>query len=113
MRYNLLEKQALAHRKVCQFVFASGADMAAVREAALAGMRRWCTKLHPPFVAAVICNQKPIPVEALGAASGAFPQRRGNSQEEILKTDYGHLTNYREVLYSFDVSEARIAGIVL
>jgi hypothetical protein len=57
IRYNLLEKRALARSSVREFVFASGnlsgSDMAVALEAALAKMRKMCRKIGPPFVAAI------------------------------------------------------------
>jgi hypothetical protein len=57
IRYNLLEKRALAEHAVREFVFASGnmsgQDMASALELALPKMRRLSRKLNPPFVAAI------------------------------------------------------------
>jgi len=57
IRYNLLEKRALAEHAVREFVFASGnmsgQDMADALELALPKMRRLSRKLNPPFVAAI------------------------------------------------------------
>jgi hypothetical protein len=60
IRYNLLEKRALAQNLVREFVFASGNlsgnDMAAALEAASAKIQRLCRKTKPPFVAAITKN---------------------------------------------------------
>jgi hypothetical protein len=57
IRYNLLERRALAEHAVREFVFASGnmsgQDMASALELALPKMRRLSRKLNPPFVAAI------------------------------------------------------------
>jgi hypothetical protein len=57
IRYNFLEKRALAEHAVREFVFASGnmsgEDMASALELALPKMRRLWRKLNPPFVAAI------------------------------------------------------------
>jgi hypothetical protein len=57
IRYNFLEKRALAEHAVREFVFASGnmsgEDMAGALELALPKMRRLSRKLDPPFVAAI------------------------------------------------------------
>lgn len=57
IRYNILEKKALAECGVKEFVFASGnlsgEEMAAALEKALAKMVRMASRMEPPFVAAV------------------------------------------------------------
>jgi hypothetical protein len=57
IRYNMLEKRALKEHAVREFVFASGnmsgLDMAAGLELALPKMRRFSSRLKPPFVAAI------------------------------------------------------------
>ena len=57
IRYNFLEKRALEQNLVREFVFTSGNmsghDMAAALELALPKMRKLCSKLRPPFVAAI------------------------------------------------------------
>lgn len=57
IRYNFLEKRALEESAVREFVFTSGnmsgQDMAAALELALPKMRRLCSKVEPPFVAAI------------------------------------------------------------
>ncbi len=57
IRYNFLEKHALAVHAVREFVFASGnmsgQDMAGALELALPKMRRLFRKVDPPFVAAI------------------------------------------------------------
>jgi hypothetical protein len=57
IRYNLLEKRALAEHAVREFVFTSGnmsgQDMAAARELALPEMRHLSSRLEPPFVAVI------------------------------------------------------------
>lgn len=42
-----------------------------------------------------------------------FHKGEKNPQDCVLKTHYDRLTKYRKLLYSLDVSEARLAGIVL
>jgi hypothetical protein len=57
IRYNILEKKALAEYKVREFVFASGnlsgAEMASALESALPRMVRLAGRTGPPFVAAI------------------------------------------------------------
>jgi PIN like domain len=57
MRYNLLERRALEHNAVREFVFASGNlsgnEMAVALEMAFGKMRKMCRKLSPPFVATI------------------------------------------------------------
>lgn len=57
IRYNLLEKRALAKHAVREFAFVSGnlsgQEMAGVLEAALPKIQRICRKFRPPFVAAI------------------------------------------------------------
>src|SRR6266849_4192619 len=57
IRYNLLEKKALAEHNVMEFVFASGnmsgEEMAAALELALAKIVRLTVRQDPPFVAAI------------------------------------------------------------
>ncbi len=57
IRYNLLEKKALAEYSVMEFVFASGNlsgnEMAEALEKALPKMKRLAARTRPPFVAAI------------------------------------------------------------
>lgn len=57
IRYNLLEKKALAEHGVKEFVFASGnlsgQEMADALEKALPKMARIASRTKPPFVAAI------------------------------------------------------------
>lgn len=57
IRYNILEKQALAQHGVKEFVFASGnlsgTEMAAALEAAMSKMVRLTRRIDSPFVAAI------------------------------------------------------------
>jgi len=57
IRYNLLEKKALAECRVKEFVFASGnlsgEEMAVALERALPKMVRIAGRMEPPFVAAI------------------------------------------------------------
>lgn len=57
IRYNILEKEALAEHQVKEFVFVSGnlsgADMAAALENAINKMIRLTKRVEPPFVAAI------------------------------------------------------------
>jgi hypothetical protein len=57
IRYNILEKKALAEWGVKEFVFASGnlsgAEMAVALERALPKMIRMAGRTEPPFVAAI------------------------------------------------------------
>ena len=60
IRYNLLEKRALAKNSVREFVFASGNlsgdDMARALRTASAKIHRLCRKYKPPFVASITKN---------------------------------------------------------
>lgn len=57
IRYNIIEKQALAQHGVKEFVFASGnlsgADMATALEGAIHKMVRLAKRTESPFVAAI------------------------------------------------------------
>src|SRR5216683_7263711 len=57
MRYNLLEKRALEKNRVREFVFASGnmsgQEMAETLELAIRKMLNMCSRIDPPFVAAI------------------------------------------------------------
>ncbi len=57
IRYNLLEKKALAEHNVMEFVFASGNlsgdEMGKALEKALPKMKRLAARTRPPFVAAI------------------------------------------------------------
>jgi len=57
IRYNLLEKKALAEHRVMEFVFASGnlsgTEMGEALEKALPKMKRLAARTRPPFVAAI------------------------------------------------------------
>jgi hypothetical protein len=57
IRYNLLEKRALDKNRVREFVFASGnmsgQEMAEALEQGIRKMVRMCTRIAPPFVAAI------------------------------------------------------------
>ena len=57
IRYNLLEKRALDKNRVREFVFASGnmsgQEMAEALEQGIRKMLRMCTRIDPPFVAAI------------------------------------------------------------
>ena len=57
IRYNLLEKRALARHAVREFAFVSGnmsgQEMAGVLELALKRIMRICEEFDPPFVAAI------------------------------------------------------------
>ena len=57
IRYNLLEKRALAKHGVREFAFVSGnlsgQEMAGLLEAALPKIQGICRRLEPPFVAAI------------------------------------------------------------
>jgi len=57
IRYNLLEKKALAEHHVREFVFVSGnmsgTEMAAALESALHKMVRFAKRTNAPFVAAI------------------------------------------------------------
>ena len=57
IRYNILEKKALAEYKVKEFVFASGnlsgEEMAMALESAMPRMISLAGRLDPPFVAAI------------------------------------------------------------
>jgi len=57
IRYNLLEKRALDKNRVREFVFASGnmsgQEMAEALEQGIRKMLRMCSRIGPPFVAAL------------------------------------------------------------
>jgi hypothetical protein len=57
IRYNLLEKRALEKNRIREFVFASGnmsgREMAEALERTLRKMLSLCSKVDPPFVAAI------------------------------------------------------------
>jgi len=57
IRYNLLEKRALDKNRVREFVFASGnmsgQEMAEALEQGIRKMFRMCSRIDPPFVAAL------------------------------------------------------------
>ena len=57
LRYNLLEKRALEMNRVREFVFASGnmsgQEMAEALEQAIRKMLSLCSRIDPPFVAAI------------------------------------------------------------
>lgn len=57
IRYNILEKEALAQHRVKEFVFVSGnlsgADMASALENAIGKMIRLAKRVEAPFVAAI------------------------------------------------------------
>jgi hypothetical protein len=58
MRYNLLEKRALEKNRVREFVFASGnmsgQEMAETLELSIRKMLNMCSRIDPPFVAAIM-----------------------------------------------------------
>ena len=57
IRYNLLEKRALQKNRVREFVFASGnmsgQEMAEALEQGIRKMLNMCSRIDPPFVAAI------------------------------------------------------------
>jgi hypothetical protein len=58
MRYNLLERRALEKNRVREFVFASGnmsgQEMAETLTLSLRKILNVCSKMEPPFVAAIL-----------------------------------------------------------